>query len=293
MLARRLIPFIAGLTLVAFSAPAWAQEEKEEIEDKADPNQPVATAAGVYSLETYPNREIDRTLLQPAGVIEVRPELFIDMSKGRTFETWVLRLLGEYGLSDTMELQAGANAITFISQKETVGEVEIEAPKPVSLFAAIEIALAYDVVDFRGGVEIPVNPDFLLDIVLGLPIRWRLSSAIAILALEKILTIHTIKPEGADETPKPDLTISVGGLFQAMEKLALIVRAEIILPGFETGEEFRRVPLEVDLQYTVSNMLDLGLALRLENFLAKDTADKVVPFDNRSLALFARIRFGR
>jgi hypothetical protein len=95
------------------------------------------------------------------------------------------------------------------------------------------------------------------------------------------------------EVPKPDLTIGVGGLFQVLEQLAIIVEASIVLPGFETDEKVRRVPLELDIQYTVSNMLDVGLGLSLTNFLQKSSTDKLVPFDNRLLLLFARVRFGK
>jgi hypothetical protein len=285
----RLFPLVAGLSLLGLfisAAPAAAaEEEKEEVLDTFDPNQPKATAGGVYSLATYPLSEVERTLILPQGVAEVRADIGIDMSKGQTFETWTLRLFGRYALSDTFELQAGVSQLQFI--------VPDEADNAVALFAGVELALAYDLIDLRAGVEIPVAPDFLFNIVVGLPVKFRISPKIAIVALEKIITIHTSSPvEGAD-VPKPDLTISVGGIAQIMEQLAIILRAEIILQAFETDAAHRLVPLELDLQYTLSNMFDLGLGLRLENFLQKDPADKIVPFDNRSLLLFARVRFGQ
>lgn len=308
MLARRIIartatilwPCLASLALLAVAKPALAddkKEEREEIEDRTDPNQPKATAAGVYSLATYPLREIDRTLLQPAGVVELKPEVFIDMSKGNTFKSWVLGLEAEYGLSDTFELQAGVLATAVAPDG---------VDKPVAVIAGVEFALAYDLIDARAAVALPLKPDFGFDIVLGLPLRIRINKNIAIVALDEILTIHTVGVETAGtvdpnnptatttekEVPKPDLTIGVGGLFQVLDQLAVIVEASIVLPGFETDEKIRRVPLELDIQYTVSNMFDVGLGLSLTNFLKKSATDKIVPFDDRLLLLFARVRFG-
>jgi hypothetical protein len=289
MIARRLrhlIPYLttSALALATWSAPALAQEEREEIEDKRDPNQPKATSGGVYTLETYPLSEVERTLILPAGVAEIRADIDIDMSKGRTFELWTMRLFGRYALSDTFELQAGVSSLQFI--------VPDGVDNGVSLFAGIELALAHDLIDFRAGIEVPVAPEFLFDLVVGLPLKFRLGPKFAIVALEKIITVHTMSPVEGGDTPKPDLTISVGFVAQLMERLALILRAELILLEFETDDAHRRVPLQLDLQYTVWNNLDVGLGLRLGNFLQKDTADKIVPFDNRSLILFAAWRFG-
>jgi hypothetical protein len=296
MLARRLVRFIIsgilGLTLVAFSAPAFAQDE--EAEDTSDPNQPRATAGGVYSLATYPLSEVERTLLLPEGVIQIRGDIDIDMTEDRTFETWTLRLFGRYGLKDTMELQAGLSTLQLI----VPDEVEDNA---VAVFAAVEFALVYDVLDLRAAIELPISPEFEFDLVVGLPLKYRLGPKFAIVALERIITIHTVgraDPTLEDpdnkSTPKPDLTIGVGFVAQLMEQLALILRATIVLPEFETDEARRQLPVELDLQYSLSNILDLGLGLRLENAIKKDaTEDKVVPFRERALFVFARFRFGR
>jgi hypothetical protein len=297
MLARRiftLLPLVCGLTLLSSSPPASAQsEEREEIEDRSDPNQPKVTAGGVYGLATYPLNEVERTLLLPAGTIELRGDIDIDMTENQTFETWTLRLFGRYAIKDTFELQAGLTHLQLI--------VPEGADRAVGIFAAVEIALAFDFIDFRGAIEIPIAPEAEFDRVLGLPLKYSIGNKLAINALERILTIHTVgrpapttEDPNAKETPKPDLTIGVGAVAQILDNLALILRATIILPEFETDESLRRLPVGHDLQYSLSNILDLGLGLRLENAIKKDASeDKIVPFRDRALFVFARFRFGR
>jgi hypothetical protein len=56
--------------------------------------------------------------------------------------------------------------------------------------------------------------------------------------------------------------------------------------------------VQIDVQYTVSNILDVGLQLILSDLRFKtpdlpEVEGESKPFDQRSAALFARFRFGR
>ena len=127
------LSFVAGLALVAVSAPAFAQEEEEA--NAVDPNQPKATAGGVYSLDTYPLSEVERTLLLPAGVMQIRGDIDIDMTEDQTFETWTLRLFGRYGLSDSMEFQAGLTNVATASTNENYS-IQQEAAVDLPVYVA-------------------------------------------------------------------------------------------------------------------------------------------------------------
>jgi hypothetical protein len=251
-----------------------------------DPNQPATTSGGLYTLETFPLKEIERTLTMTEGVFELRPTIETDLSKDRTFEGWTVSLDARYGLRDTLELQAGT-------------DLTLAAPdgfeKPKSFYVAGEIALKYDMVDARLALNLPVDPDFLFDIAIGLPVRIRIGPSIAIVGLEEVIIIHTIKPDGVEDTPKPDLNISLAGIVQVMDQLAIFVRGTVLVREFDTRAQ---IPVSVSLQYSVSNILDLGLTLVLSDLRFKTPAIEGVeseskPFDQRSAALFARFRFGR
>ena len=270
---------LALVASVSLSAVAFAQTTP-------DPNQPATTSGGLYTLDTFPLKEIERTLTMTEGVFELRPTLTAGLDKGATFETWTVGLDARYGLQDTIELQAGTDLV-------------LAAPdgleKPKSFFVAGELALKYDTVDVRAGISLPVDPDFLFDIFVGLPVRLRIGPSMAIVGLEEVIIIHTIKPDGASETPKPDLKISAAGIVQLMDQLAVFVRATVLVVEFDTRAQ---IPVQADVQYSVSNILDIGLQFVLSDLRFKtptigEVAGESKPFDHKSIALFARFRFGR
>ena len=295
---------VALAALLGSTAVAVAQEEEEEstVEEeggsgldpvKIDPNQPAVTSGGRYSIVTFPLSELDRTLLLVDGVLELRADIDILMTKKQTFDVWTLNAAGRYGIGDTLEIQAG-------------GSFQLVVPsggkRAITPFAAVEGSIMYDLLDWRAGVAIPTQPDVTVDIFFGLPLKVRvLKDRIAILALEKILTIHTRSFDkdgtgpGGDELQKPDLTISVGALVQVLKQLAIILRGEIQSVGFE-GDIV--VPVQLDLQYTINNQMDVGATLRLYNLNKSQgmsvenctTIDCLGRFDQRSIAFFFRFR---
>ncbi len=291
---------LALAALFAMQAPVLAQEEEEDTEEETgavgdaatvDPNQPSVYSGGRYTIVNFPISELDRTLLLVQGVLELRADLDIDMTKGVTFETWTVHLAGRYGLNDTLELQGGLDLDAVVPDMVDNG---------VAAFVAAEGSIMYDLMDWRVGLGLPISPDFRVNVFFGLPLKIRiLKDRLAILALEKILTIHTHNVPDPDmptedTLKKPDLTLSLGFLVQLLKPLAVIVRGEVTSVGFE-GDPVVRVG--IDAQYTISSRMDLGLRLILKN-LTKEEADDLdpmtspgrVPLDERAISFFFRFR---
>ncbi len=244
---------------------------EEEEEETVDPDQPAVTAGGLYTKATYPQSEIERPLSITQKVAEARAGMDFDLSKGVTFETWHLDVRGRYGISDTVEAQI-TGLITAVSPES--------APTPHTIGVGGEVAIVYDVVDFRLTGELTiVDPDPLFDIVIGFPVKYRLKKNIAIIALDRFFVINT---DGA----KPDLQVGVGVVFQAAPVLAVKVRGDIILPEFD-AENSLTIPATAGIQFSPSGLFDIGAEFVLGNLKAPEGGS---PFDIRFFRLFAQAR---
>jgi hypothetical protein len=246
-------------------------EEEEEEGGKLDKDQPPVTAGGLYTLDTYPLQEVIRPLTITKGMFEGRLALGFDVSKGSAFKIFDLDLDVRYGVADHVELQFGG-FFTLLSPQE------VALARQITL--AAEMALKYDLVDFRVGADLNFNEgaDFSMGIFMGFPVKYRLDpKKIAIVALDRVFTINTVGD--------PDLTIGVGGVFQVIDPLALIVRAQLNVIGF--NPDFITIPVELDAQFSPSNRFDLGLGFRLGNLKAPEGGS---PIDQRTLLLFLRAR---
>jgi hypothetical protein len=284
---------ILGLFLCVAPPPAWAQDE-EEIPDKPDEDQPAVTTGGLYSLATYPRSEHARTLTMTEGVLEIGVELGIDLTEAVVFETYNPVIGARYGLSDSFQLEAGVD-LSFSSaefspglpSKLGVGPSGVAPFDSVALWAGAEIAIAYDLVDFRIVAFVPVDPEFLFDIALGLPFKFRVNPKIAILGMEEVLIIHTGDTDGDGETNKPDLHLSLAGLYQVIDPLAIIVRASLYVGEFKFSEQ-RRLPIDLDILYSISNQFDVGVGVTLTNLVPPGEGSS--PTDQRAFRIFGRFR---
>ena len=283
---------VALLALHARPAYAADQDETESDTDegegdgeaKADPNQPSVYSGGRYTLDTFPLSELDRTLLLIQGVLELRADIVIDMTKGQTFKLWTGVLEGRYGISDTLNVRAGFGANLVVPDM---------FDRAIGAYASVEGSIMYDLIDWHAGLDIGIKPgDPTVSLFFGLPLKFRiLKDKLAIVALDRILTIHTNSvpnADGKDELRKPDLTINIGFLVQAIKQLAIILDAEVTSVGFE-GDPTMSV--ELDAQYTISNKIDVGIELILVNLLYKNPLDDSrLPIDNRAFGFFIRLR---
>jgi len=290
MLARLLrlrLALILGLVSVSTVLPtlqssAWAQDDDDDDDDDdggggddddddgEDADQPPATAGGLFTKKNYPVAELERPLTVIGGMTEVRGGIDIDVGKDTAFEVWRAKLDGRYGVKDFLELQAGINWLL-------TGEVA--SGSVFSLYAGFESAIAFDLVDFRAAIELPLDPEFKFDMSFGFPFRYKPKPNVAIIALDKIMTIHT---DGA----KPDLTVGVGLVFQVAPPFAVLARGEITIPQFNTDVII--IPATVAFQFSPNNQFDLGGEFTLGNL---KVSDPVKPWDQRSLLLYLQARF--
>jgi hypothetical protein len=251
-----------------------AEEEEEEAVDK---DQPAVTAGGLYTKATYPQSEVERPLTITQQVAEARVGMSFDLSKGVTFETWFLNVRGRYGLSDVLEAQVTANIMAVSPEGSATAH---------TVGAGVETAIVYDVVDFRGGIEAEItDAKTFINLVVGFPVKYRLKPNIAIIALDRFFIIHT----SGDHQPgegKPTLDVGVGVVFQAAPPLALKVRGDIILPGFD-AENSLTIPATAALQFSPSGRLDLGLEFVLGNVKPPEGQGA---FDSRAALLYVQAR---
>jgi hypothetical protein len=289
MLARllrlRLALLLAFVTfaavLHAFPTSAWAQDDDDDDDDDGgggggggdddddDADQPPVTSGGLFTKSTYPVAELQRPLTVIGGMFEARGGIDIDVSKDTAFEIWRAKLDLRYGIKDFIEAQAGLSAVL-------AGDVTTSL---FDIYAGLESSIAYDLVDFRFLVQMPLDPQAKFDMAFGFPFRYKPKPNVAIIALDKIMTIHT---DGA----KPDPTIGVGLIFQVVEKFAVLGRGEVTIPQFNS--DIIVIPATVAFQFSPSNKFDLGGEFTLGNL---KVSDPVKPWDQRSLLLYLQGRF--
>ena len=271
------------LASAAVAAPEWvssAYAQDDDDDDDDDDPQPPVTSGGLFTKASFPVAELERPLTLIGGMFQIRAGLNVDISNENAFEAFRLDLLAAYGIRDWSEIQFG---------------VDINAAKSspdVDLLLAYEASIAYDLVNFRIGVDLIIGaaplPDDTgmitgdksnaFDIFFGFPFRYKPKPQIGIIALDKLMTIHT--------SSKPDLTVGLGLVFQAAPPVALILRADAIVTEFNFDKSIR-IPATAAVQFSPNNKFDLGLEFTFFNL---NTEDPLKPFDQRFLRLFGQLR---
>jgi hypothetical protein len=181
----------------------------DDDDDTADKDQPPVTAGGLFTIKTYPIREISRPLTMTQKITQLKVSLGTDLSAKGAFGTGGLSLEAQYGYSDNFTIIGGfTNAYNM---------------KQFSVYGGFEGALAYDTVDIRLAANLhrfayprfclsaptrdPDEPttcdpnsaglpdgnydaggiQFSLD--LGFPFRYSFTPEIAIIALQTLISI--------------------------------------------------------------------------------------------------------
>lgn len=164
LLSRGLLATALGLGLVALGAePVFAQDDdfeedegedgeegggdegegEEEESEEEDKDQPPVTAGGLFTLKTYPVREISRPLTLTQQITQVRVSAGTDISAKGAFETGGLSVEAIHGLKDNFNLIGGfTNAYNM---------------RQFNAYFGFEASLAYDLVDFRMAANIHRN----------------------------------------------------------------------------------------------------------------------------------------
>jgi hypothetical protein len=267
LLSRGLLALALSLGVVALDAqPVYAQDDDEEEDDSGgddegggddggegeeeeeeDPDQPPVTAGGLFTLKSYPVREISRPLTLTQGITQARLSLGTDISAKGAFESAGVSIEGAYGYRDNVTLLGGFTSAYNMKQ--------------FGVYFGFEGALAYDIVDFRLAANVhrnavpeyqtfcnpPAMPDempvggmcmntgasqdvlpsggfsaggtkFSLDI--GFPFRYAIKPEIAIIALYTLMSIDfnsvdkdyvQVTPVSMPEPGQPVVTTTTKG----------------------------------------------------------------------------------
>jgi hypothetical protein len=206
------------------------KEGPEEGEDPDDKDQPAVTAGGLFTMSTYPVRELFRPLTMTRNITQVRLGLGTDISAKGAFGTGGFSLEAQYGVADNFMVIGGlTDAYNF---------------KQFGFYAGFEGALIYDLVDIRLAAnfhrnaiaeylvfcnppaspnEMPVNgacqnamatQDNLpsgtytaggtkVSLDLGFPFRYAIKPEIAIVALQTLMSIdfNSVNKDFVQVTP--------------------------------------------------------------------------------------------
>ncbi|KAB2903253.1 MAG: hypothetical protein F9K40_07240 [Kofleriaceae bacterium] len=278
------------------ASPAWAQDdededededdegdddegddsEEEEEEEEEDPDQPPVTAGGLYTLQTYPQGEIQRPLTMTQGIHEMRAGIGFDISNKTAFETFGLSFDYRYGYRDNVELQAGFKGIQNFDA--------------ISGYAAFEGSIVYDLVDFRTGFQFAnAGGETVVGVPIGFPFRYAPKEQVAVTALETAFEIQF--------DSKPDATPSIGIVVQPAPIVAILVKAAVRVTDFDFSDTSKlAIPATIAIQLSPNNKIDAGMDFTFNNLKPAPIDDgmggTVTPnfYDDRFLLFFGQIR---
>jgi hypothetical protein len=115
----------------------------DESDDPDDKDQPSMTAGGLFTMSTYPVRELFRPLTMTQNITQLRLGGGTDVSAKGAFESFGLSLEGQHGLSDNFTVIGGfTSAYSF---------------KQFGFYAGFEGALIYDLLDVRLAANVHRN----------------------------------------------------------------------------------------------------------------------------------------
>ncbi|MGN6110316.1 MAG: hypothetical protein ACTHU0_34755 [Kofleriaceae bacterium] len=311
----------AGYVL-SHTGTAYADDEEEEEDDggggggdgeegedgeEEDKDQPPVTAGGLFTLKTYPVRELFRPLTLTQGITQLRASLGVDVSDKTAFEYAGISLDGRYGWKDNFTVIGGF-----------AGDYNFNA---FDVYAGFEGALAYDLFDIKAAVHfqraatvsrLDLGPDttmtgkpthytqgagsqFSFDI--GFPFRYVARPEIAIIALDTLISFDfnavkrgnnptdipclavnntaleidgTGRPTNCVEDGiKPDLNPSIGIATNPVAMLDVRIFVQLQIRDFDTTNQFV-VPATARVQFTPSQKLDIGLEFKFLDVVPKD-----------------------
>ncbi len=333
---------VSLVSLAGTSRPAYAQDDEEDggdeeegggkgedvEEEEVDENQPPITAGGLFTMRTYPVREISRPLTMTEKIVQLRLGLGTDISAKGAFESFGVSLEGIYGYSDNFSLIGGFTSAYNFNQ--------------FAFYAGFEGSLVYDVVDIRLALNVhrtalpvycaelsPIPMDctdptsgmvqpelpsgnfaaggtqFSLD--LGFPFRYAIKPEIAIVALQTLMSIDfnpidrgykifetddmdAVTVKTVPNGGKPDLNPSLGIATNPIAPLSVVIFAQLRIPDFDTSAGAFQVPVTGRVEFSPNQKFDIGLEFTLLNVKPPEGQS---PIDNRYISLFLQTRVGK
>jgi hypothetical protein len=306
-------------------------EEVDEDDDTQDKDQPVLTAGGLFTMKTYPLRELHRPLTMTQKITQLRLGLGSDVSDKTAFQFFGFSLDGKYGYADNFTIIGGVTSDYNF--------------KGFNISGGFEAALAYDLFDIRlqaginrsaqiaslemsGGTIVPTDYkagagiQFAVD--LGFPFRYVARPEIAIVALETLISFDfnsitrgnggdggpdkfvscyalpdedgMVDPENCTEDGvKPDLAPSLGISTNPVASLSVVLFAQLQIRDFDTTNQFT-IPATARVQFSPNQKLDIGLEFKFIDLKPKDPdgeGDLEAPkfFAQRFLNLYVQARY--
>ena len=336
---------VSLVSLAGTARPAYAQDDDDdeggdeeegagkggdavEEDDEVDENQPPITAGGLFTMRTYPVREISRPLTLTEKIVQLRLGLGTDISAKGAFESFGVSLEGMYGYTDNFSLIGGFTSAYNFNQ--------------FAFYAGFEGSLVYDVVDIRlalnvhrtalpvycaevsptptdctdptSGMVQPELPSgsfaaggtqFSLD--LGFPFRYAIKPEIAIVALQTLMSIDfnsikqgykifktddmgAVSVSTVRNGAKPDLNPSLGIATNPIPPLSVVIFAQLRIPDFDTSAGAFQVPVTGRVEFSPNQKFDIGLEFTLLNVKPPEGQS---PIDNRYISLFLQTRVGK
>ena len=267
---RLALALIVSVGFVAWDSPgAYAQDDEDEgddgggdeggdeegggggdeEEDTDDKDQPAVTSGGLFTMKSFPVRELDRPLTITQQVTQVRGGIGTDVSNKGAFESVGLNLEALYGYRDNFMLVGGLTSAYNFQQ--------------FNIYGGFEGALAYDLLDIRlaarigrAATNVSTNMNevdyqggstkFSVDI--GFPFRYVARPEIAIIALNTLMSIdfnsgetETTVDDGMGGTIttksgngiKPDLNPSLGIATNPVAPLSVVLFATLQVVDFD------------------------------------------------------------
>jgi hypothetical protein len=276
--------------------------EDGEAEDK---DQPAVTAGGLFTMKTFPVRELERPLTITQKVTQARLGLGTDVSNKGAFESVGLNLEALHGYTDNFMLLGGLTSAYNFQQ--------------FSVYGGFEGALAYDLLDFRLAARVrrevenksmdPGTVDYQggaikFSVDIGFPFRYVARPEIAIIALNTLMSIdfngdaeETTVDDGMGGTittktgngAKPDFNPSLGIATNPVAPLSVVLFATLQVVDFDFSDKLK-VPATARIQFSPNRKFDLGLEF---TFLNMKPEEGKKFYDDRFLTLFFAARVGK
>jgi hypothetical protein len=266
-----------------------SEEEEEEEEDPKD--QPPITAGGLFTLKSYPVRELHRPLTITEKILQARVGLGIDVAAKTAFKGYGLNVDGRYGIRDHVMGLAGFNNAYNFNQ--------------LVIYGGLEAALAYDFIDVRLVAKLHrpafatpsvADPDkfeyghgdFKFSMDLGFPFRYVATKEIAIIALDTFMTFDFNEANGNKVVP--DLNPSIGISTNPIAPVSIVLFAQLQVVDFDTTADKFVIPATARVQFSPNQKLDIGLEF---SFLNMNPPEGQKFYDNRFVLLYGQFRIGR
>ncbi len=202
------------------AAAAGKGDDAGDEDQEDDKDQPAVTSGGLYSLKTFPLRELSRPLTITEGILQAKVGVGFDLSSAAAFKSFGLSVEGKYGFKDNVMGIAGfTNAYNF---------------KQFGVYAGVEGALAYDLIDIRAAVRFGRQADAILCDQFG-------GNACELDTSKMPPVPITGKPSGKYKAHKTQASIDLGFPFR------YVAKPEIAIVALDTLISFDLVNAQEDL----------------------------------------------